>query len=139
MATGELKLFQDIWDSLEQKKRRSFVSGDPLFCFDPYNYHHVLTKQTYPSFRLYVPNIVLLTHDEHNKAHGTAKSDLEKCHPGWIRYFELYSQLKQLYYAIQKGGPLLQGAPATLTEMLQFMPDFHHPTHSSLDLSPWQH
>ena len=67
-ATGELQIFKIIW---EISNKRSYISSIPLIDHKPgtemwFSYFsHVLSKNKYPYFRLYLRNIALLTKTEH--------------------------------------------------------------------------
>ena len=62
--TGELDLFKEIW-----KERPHFceVSGKPIHEFSVGLFSHVLSKGSYPGFRLYKKNIVLCLYSWHTQ------------------------------------------------------------------------
>lgn len=62
-VTGERELHLQIWAT---RKHVSYFSGDKLGDEpEPHFFGHVLPKSTYPKFRLYEKNVVLMTFDEH--------------------------------------------------------------------------
>lgn len=65
-STGELKLFKEIW---EERKHKSELSGNPLLPYGHFQWHwqflHILSKGTYPKWKLEKKNIILGTVDEH--------------------------------------------------------------------------
>ena len=83
--TGQLDVFKSLW---EEMPHVSEVSGKPLM-FDVQCFHHILTKQAYPKFLLFKPNIILLTRDEHRQIHALSFEDL-------IRK-DSYQKLKEMY------------------------------------------
>lgn len=94
-ATGELVLFQKLWN---QRRRVSFVSGEPIEYFSVSNFAHVLpkAKNRYPEFKLKEENIVLLTFEEHFLWDNGSRSDL-RLKPEWKELFELEEKLKIEY------------------------------------------
>ena len=68
MASGEGKLFKEIWDDLEPEERVSFITGMSLPTpheMRAYYFAHVVGKGRCPRLRLEKRNIKLLTWDEH--------------------------------------------------------------------------
>ena len=65
MKTGELKLFNEIWD---ERSHVSEFTGKPLLPKGHYQWHfqfaHVLNKGRFPSMRLRKDNIFLCLPDE---------------------------------------------------------------------------
>lgn len=92
--TGELELFKEVWN---ERPHVSELSGDKLYFFDINNFHHLLTKKTYEKFRLYKPNIILLTKAEHFQIHNVAQSILVSQDSRWQKVFDKYQQLKENY------------------------------------------
>ena len=91
--TGQLEVFKEIWN---ERKHVSEVSGSPLM-FDVQCFHHILTKQAYPKFLLFKPNIILLTRDEHRQIHALSFEDLIKKDSRWAMVQERYQKLKEMY------------------------------------------
>lgn len=103
MASGEAKLFKEIWDDLEPEERVSFVSGIPLGNQHEMRAHyfaHVIGKGRAPRFRLYKKNIALLTIEEH-KLWDTARWKIKE-NPHllemWDKMFKLEEELIAEYY-----------------------------------------
>lgn len=96
-GTGEAVMFECIWNT---RKKVSFVSGEPLgaVAFSWY-FAHVLPKSTYPQFRLFDKNIVLLTLDEHT-AWDQRSRDKLRGDPKWDKMFQLEQELKEMYNSI---------------------------------------
>ena len=61
-ATGEKIVFEMIY---EERPHISFISGLHVDCI-AHNFAHVLSKGSYPKFRLRKDNIVFLTPEEHH-------------------------------------------------------------------------
>lgn len=94
--TGELVLFQSIW---ETRPHVSFVSGVDLG--EEMNvsmFSHLLTKAAYPGYRLYDKNIVLKTPQEHFQWHNLPREKLLEKSPNWQKVFDLYDELQHEYY-----------------------------------------
>jgi len=72
MPTGELLLFQTIWNT---RPRVCVISDVRLKLFTINSFAHILPKGNY---KLYDRNIVLMTPENHHKQHNRAKSDLIK-------------------------------------------------------------
>jgi len=91
--TGELALFQEIWNEREHKSQ---IDGTPLKDFKVVYFSHILSKGAYGGFRLLKQNIVLKTLQQHHDwEFNTHKlKDL----PEWQWVFELRDSLKQKYY-----------------------------------------
>ena len=99
--TGELILFNSIWETREKK---SFVSGQYLGeDMDVKFMAHVLSKGKYSKFRLYDKNIVLLTFDEHFALDHGLKSKL-RLDPAWDKFWDLEDVLKKEYEALERTG-----------------------------------
>ena len=91
--SGQLEVFKELWN---ERKHVSEVSGKPLM-FDVQCFHHILTKQAYPKFLLFKPNIILLTRDEHRQIHAFSFEDLIKKDSRWSMVQERYQKLKEMY------------------------------------------
>lgn len=91
--TGQLDVFKELWNEMPHV---SEVSGRPLM-FDVQCFHHILTKQAYPKFLLFKPNIILLTRDEHRQIHALSFEDLIKKDSRWAMVQERYQKLKEMY------------------------------------------
>lgn len=72
--TGELGVFELIW---ADRPHKSHFSGAPIAEFQPVHFMHILSKakNQYPHFKLYPPNIVLGTEEEHYVHHNVARSE----------------------------------------------------------------
>jgi len=92
--TGELAMFKELWES---QPHVSEFSGDKLWFFDINNYHHLLHKKPFPRFRLFKPNIIMLTRQEHHQIETVAMSDLIKKDIRWQVAADRYQQLKEMY------------------------------------------
>jgi len=92
--SGQLECFKSIWS---EREHVSELSGDKLMIFDIYNFHHILTKQSYPKFLLNKDNIILLTRREHRLVHAHSFEDLIKMDSRWFAVQERYQKLKQQY------------------------------------------
>lgn len=92
--TGQLECFKTIWS---ERPHVSELSGDKLMMFDVSSFHHILTKQAYPKFLLFKPNIVLLTRNEHRMIHDHSFEDLIKKDVRWQKIADEYQQLKEMY------------------------------------------
>ena len=103
MATGEAILFKEIWDELEPEERVSFVTGGNLedrYEMRSFYFAHVLSKKSYPEFRLYKKNIVLLTLKQHklwDAGRHKIKEDPQMMR-FWQKMFDLEEELKIEYY-----------------------------------------
>ena len=91
--TGQLELFKELWNEMPHV---SELSGKPLM-FDVQCFHHILTKQAYPKFLLFKPNIILLTRDEHRQIHALSFDDLIKKDNRWAIIEKRYQLLKEMY------------------------------------------
>lgn len=91
-ATGELEMFQDIWN---RRPHRSQFSLTPIEEFDVRCFAHVLPKSTHKQFRLDPRNIKLLTADEHDMQTNVARSDWPKEFREWFEFHE--EELKTEY------------------------------------------
>ena len=94
--TGELPVMKRIWAST--KEHKSFISDEPIKKFHVRNMAHVISKakNKYPEFKLYVPNIRILTWKEHDQWDNGVREDLKKL-PEWNKMFELEEKLKLEY------------------------------------------
>lgn len=92
--TGQLEIFKEIWKELPHV---SELSGEKLFMFDIQCFHHILTKQAYPKFLLFKPNIILLTRSEHRMIHDHSFEDLIKKDSRWSIVEKRYQLLKEMY------------------------------------------
>jgi len=92
--TGELPMFKELW---EERPHISELSGDKLWIFDINNYHHLLNKGAYGNFRLFKPNIIMLTRAEHRLIHDHSFEDLIKMDNRWQKVADRYQQLKEMY------------------------------------------
>lgn len=63
-ATGELALFQAIWNT---RPHICQVSGEPIKEFDIRCFMHVISKKAYPAYRLFDKNILLVTPEVHHE------------------------------------------------------------------------
>ena len=72
--TGELKLFKEIW---EEREHKSELSGNPLLPYGHFQWHwqflHILSKGTYPKWKLEKKNIILGTVEEHKNQDSNPK------------------------------------------------------------------
>lgn len=106
MATGEALLFKQIWDDLEPEDRVSFVTGgnlEDIHEMRSFYFAHVLGKGAYPEFRLYRPNIVLLTLKQHtiwDTARWKIRDDPTMV-KFWQKMYDLEEELKQEYWDIR--------------------------------------
>lgn len=99
--TGELELFIQIW---MERPHISYVTGNPIWTFDPCNFVHVLPKSVYRHFKLYKPGIVILDYwkGEHNIWDNTGIGEIS-CRndvaddPQWEKLFVLETELKKEY------------------------------------------
>lgn len=89
-ATGELALFQAIWNT---RPHICQVSGNPIKEFDVRCFMHVLSKKAYPAYRLFDKNILLVTPDIH---HEYDCGDRSK--PIFDKVRKLHDQLIESYY-----------------------------------------
>jgi len=93
--TGEAELFAEI---LNERGRKSEISGTPLYHVGPENFIHILAKgqNKYPRFKLLKRNIVIGTAEEHREYDFGLHEKLRKL-PEWKRIFELREQLIDEY------------------------------------------
>jgi hypothetical protein len=93
MATGEKKMFLEIWEEREHK----CVLCDKFLGWEPniFYFSHILTKGAYPKFRLNKDNIMLNCMDCHIVWDNGDASKL-KNHKEWK---EKKEELKSQYYA----------------------------------------
>ena len=76
MATGELKVFMEIWS---ERPHKCFITGDRITNPSPPVFAHVLGKGGYPKYRLEKFNIVLMLPDIHRLQHAEEKQSLSRC------------------------------------------------------------
>ncbi len=91
--TGELALFQEIW---EERKHVCLVSNDPIKEFSVQCFAHVLPKGSYPLLRLKKENIVILTASNHY-LYDHCKDQAKKL-PMFDKLFELHDESKRQFY-----------------------------------------
>jgi hypothetical protein len=89
--TGELELFQEIWN---ERPHKSEISGIPLYSFNVSCFHHILLKSTYPEYRLNKDNIIMLTAQEHLDVHSKPLEDLIQEKYMWNEIQERKNKLK---------------------------------------------
>jgi len=94
--TGELAMFQEIWDSM--KEHKSFINGENIPFFDVSCFAHVLSKaeNKFPKFKLYKKCVVLITINQHTQWDKGLREDLRKL-PEWDKMFKLEAELKEEY------------------------------------------
>ena len=91
--SGEILAFRMIW---EERPHHCQVCGVNLPVFDHWNYMHVLSKGSFPKFRLLKECIVLACRDCHTQYDcGSTKDD-----PKFKWVLELKQKLKQKYYGV---------------------------------------
>lgn len=113
--TGEKRMFDEIWEEREEDDggHKSYISGLSVdqhhgTKFYPNLFAHVLAKglNKYPKFKLYKPNIMLLTPGEHRLLdHGSEEQrinyELKMSQQGvtvdWQKLYDLQDQLKEEY------------------------------------------
>lgn len=93
-ATGELKLFQEIFD---QRGGRCEITGEEL-AFNVWCFMHILSKGAYPSYRLKPENIMLVRPDIHQLYDCSDKYTLIKLFPRAEVIYERKEALKREYY-----------------------------------------
>ena len=92
--SGEATMFEVIWNT---RPHVSFITGQQLGTeAKSFFFAHVLPKSTYPEYRLFMENIVLLTYDEHQAWDQRSREDLIS-NPLWNKMFELELKLKLKY------------------------------------------
>lgn len=92
-ANGQLTCFKELW---LERPHVSELSGNPIM-FDVQCFHHILTKQAYPKFLLFKPNIIFLTRSEHRMIHDYSFEDLIKKDSRWTLVESRYQLLKEMY------------------------------------------
>lgn len=97
--TGELQLFRQI---AVKQGLRSQISGTRIQEPTVSNMMHVLAKgqNKYPKFKLYEPNIWLVTEEEHDQWDKGLREDLKK-DPRWNKVFQAEEKLKQEYKELE--------------------------------------
>lgn len=96
-ATGELKVFEEIW---EEREHVSEISGEPLGDeMSPYFMSHVCSKGAYNCdlIKLYKRNIILKTPKEHDLWEFGDREVLQK-DPRWKFVFERQEEIRRYYY-----------------------------------------
>jgi len=92
--SGEAGMFEVIWNT---RPHVSFVSGQQLGTeAKSFFFAHVLPKSTYPEYRLFMNNIVLLSYSEHMDWDQSGRDKL-RSDPRWDKMFELEDKLKTQY------------------------------------------
>lgn len=93
--TGEKPLFEAIAESREWI---CFVTGEKLYQLKSTQFSHVLPKalNKYPLYKLYEPNIILLSDEAHRMWDFSPRSELMK-DPRFDKLFELEAKLKAHY------------------------------------------
>ena len=91
-VTGELELFKEIWN---ERPHISEMSGIKIPMFDIRCFHHILTKQAYPQYRLVKENIVILTRHEHATVHAHSWDNLIEKDNRWKSIHQKYLDMKQ--------------------------------------------
>jgi hypothetical protein len=111
--SGELVLFQSIWAT---RKHRCAVCDIELKAFDVWFFSHILSKGSFPKFRLYEKNIVLKCREHHHEWETKSNKDLIKKDGRWLPFIELHKTLIQEYYERntfrkdkRQGGEATQG------------------------------
>jgi hypothetical protein len=94
MATGELKLFMEIWG---ERPHRCFITDKRIPQPSPSVFAHVLGKGGYPKYRLEKFNIVLMLPDIHHLQHSLGKSDLITRFPKFEEFFDMQDELRAQY------------------------------------------
>lgn len=106
--TGERALFVEIW---QQRVHLCQVCSKTIAHPKIHNFAHLLSKKSYPRFRLYKENILILCFDYgqgcHEKLDCRSMDELIK-DDRWTAVFEKIAHLKTLYYATSH---TLQGPP----------------------------
>lgn len=91
-ATGELKLFMEIW---EEREHACFITNKPILphqvninCFA-----HVFPKGAYPELRLEKKNILLVLPEVHHDQHTMGEEAL-KAKYDWDKWINYKAQLR---------------------------------------------
>lgn len=94
-GTGEKEVFEEI---AEEREWVCFVTGATLYELTATQFAHVLPKalNRYPLFKLYKPNIVLLSNEAHYSWDFVPRSELRKDRR-FDKLFELEEKLKEEY------------------------------------------
>ena len=94
-GTGQAEIFEEI---AAEREWVCFVTGTRLFQLTATQFAHVLPKalNKYPLFKLYKPNIQLVTNEAHYLWDHTPRSELRK-DKRFDKLFELEEQLKEEY------------------------------------------
>lgn len=95
---SEMELFRYI---STERQMRSQISGQVISSPSPSNFLHVLPKAQakYPEFKLYAPNIILGTIEEHN-LWDDHRGDIDFSYPGWAMMLQLEAVLIELYHQL---------------------------------------
>jgi hypothetical protein len=103
-VSGEGELFKQIEKELRAKDPdgllRSQVSGTVIHLPEPANFSHILPKGSYPGYRLYKPNIYVVTKLEHFLWHNRPWTLETKI--GWTAKFRLRDKLRLQYHEERK-------------------------------------
>lgn len=93
--TGELVLFQTIWAT---RPHFCAVCKCKLEKFDVWFFSHILSKGSFPRFRLYEKNIVLKCREHHHEWETKSNKDLVKKDGRWLPLIQLHDTLIHEYY-----------------------------------------
>ncbi len=88
--TGELILFKAIWDT---RPHICFITGEPIYEFNVSCFAHILSKGSFPKFRLFDKNIMLVTKDAHYEYDNGDRSAPEFAH-----VMKIHDELIKQYY-----------------------------------------
>lgn len=94
-ATGELALFQAIWNN---RPHICSVCKTNLKDFSVWFFSHILSKGAFPKFRLYDKNIVLKCANCHHLWETQPNEKLLHDNPSWEPIIELHDNLVTEYY-----------------------------------------
>jgi hypothetical protein len=88
----DIAFFKEIWDERPHKCQVTGVElGDE---FNVVHFSHILTKGSYPKFRHYKKNLILMSFEAHQQWEFT-----DRKHPKWQPWKDLAAELKREYYA----------------------------------------
>ena len=95
MATGELRVFKEIW---AEREHECEVCSERLSEFSVFFFAHILSKKKYKFWRLFKLNIRLLCKDCHTQLdHGTVEDD-----PRFFWVLNLRRRLRLIYQAYER-------------------------------------
>lgn len=97
-VTGELEMFKEI---ASERPYVCFVTGTPILKLSVWNCAHVLSKGSFPAFRLKKENIVLVQQWVHDIYDRGDRTKLEK-YEGYHNLIALAEELKTQYYKENK-------------------------------------